>query len=65
MNIFSNIGILGILGKAFQHVVFKKDESFFQLLFGLPQVLAITQGVEGVDDVHNVAQEASIQSSFL
>jgi len=51
MNIFNNRGILRILGKAFQQMEalvsslyarFGKDESFFQLLFGLPQVLAIT-----------------------
>jgi hypothetical protein len=39
--------------------MFGKDESFFQSLLGLPQVLAMTQGVEGVDDVHSVAQKAS------
>ncbi len=64
MNIFSNRGILRILGKAFQrmealmsslYAMFRKDELLFQLMFGLPQVLAITQGVEGADDVHSLA----------
>jgi hypothetical protein len=36
----------------------------FQSLFGLPQVLAITQGIKGVNGVHSVAQEAFAQSGF-
>jgi hypothetical protein len=46
------------------YVAFGKDELLFQSLFGLPHVLAITQGVRGVDDVHSVAQEASTESGF-
>jgi hypothetical protein len=37
------------------YAMFRKDELLFQLMFGLPQVLAITQGVEGADDVHSLA----------
>jgi hypothetical protein len=55
---------LRIPRKVFHHAVFGKDESFFQLLFRLLQVLAITQGVEGVDDVHSVAQEAFAKLGF-
>jgi len=34
-------------------------------LFGLPQMLAITQGIEGADDVHSVAQKAFVKYGFL
>jgi len=39
-------------------------QSLFTFLFGLPQMLAITQGIEGVDDVHSVAQEAFVKYGF-
>jgi hypothetical protein len=46
------------------YVVFGKDELLFQSLFGLPQLLVITQGVEGADDFHSVAQKAFIEFGF-
>jgi hypothetical protein len=64
MNIFSNRSISKIPGEAFHHATFGKDESIFQSLFGLPQMLAITQGVKGVNGVHSVAQEAFTQFGF-
>jgi hypothetical protein len=74
MNIFSNKGDLKISNKPFQqmealmsslYVAFGKDESFFQSMFALLHVFAITQGVKGAYDVHNVAQEASTKFGFL
>jgi hypothetical protein len=40
-------------------------QSLLTLLFGLPQMLAITIGIDGVNDVHSVAQEAFVNYGFL
>jgi hypothetical protein len=40
-------------------------QSLLTPLFGLQQVLAITQGAEGADDVHSVALEASAEHAQL
>jgi len=40
-------------------------QSLLTLLFGFSQMLVITQGIKGENDVHNVAQEAFVKYGFL